>query len=89
MKIGEIIFNGNSKFSDKKLRSAMSDTKVKNPIRIFKASKFIKDIEAWVFESLNEDNSFVTEDGVVEDWGKTSSSYKEKIMIFSYFLLIR
>jgi outer membrane protein insertion porin family len=43
VKIGDITFNGNSKFSDKKLRSAMSDTKVKNPLRIFKASKFIKD----------------------------------------------
>ena len=52
---------------------------------------FIKDIEAWVLESLNEDNSFVTEDGVVEDWGKTSSSYKEKIMndLQGYVKLLR
>ena len=52
---------------------------------------FIKNIEACVFESLNEDNSFVTEDGVVEDWGKTSSSYKEKIMkdLQGYVKLLR
>ncbi len=43
IKISTIDFTGNEKFSDKKLRSAMSDTKVKNPIRIFKASKFIRD----------------------------------------------
>lgn len=43
IKIGGINFIGSSKFSDKKLRSAMSDTKQRNPIRILKASKFIKD----------------------------------------------
>jgi outer membrane protein insertion porin family len=43
IKIKAINFIGNSKFSDKKLRSAMSDTKERNPIRVFKASKFIKE----------------------------------------------
>jgi outer membrane protein insertion porin family len=43
IKIGHIDFTGNEKFSDKKLRSAMKETKQINPIRIFKASKYIKD----------------------------------------------
>lgn len=43
VKISKIDFEGNVKFSDKKLRKAMKNTKVVNPIRIFKASKFIKD----------------------------------------------
>ncbi len=43
VKISEIIFTGNNKMSSKKLHSAMKNTKKKNPIRIFKASKFIKD----------------------------------------------
>ena len=43
IKIGSIDFTGNEKFSDKKLRSAMKETKKVNPIRIFKASKYIKD----------------------------------------------
>ncbi|WPR72743.1 POTRA domain-containing protein [Flavobacterium sp. NG2] len=42
VKIHEIDFIGNTKVSDKTLRKAMKDTKQKNPIRIFKASKFIK-----------------------------------------------
>ncbi len=43
VKISEIAFSGNEKMSNYKLRKAMKNTKVKNPIRIFKASKFIKD----------------------------------------------
>ena len=43
LKISKIIFNGNEKFSDKKLRNAMSNTKKQNPIRILKASKFVKE----------------------------------------------
>ncbi|MGL2966675.1 BamA/OMP85 family outer membrane protein [Flavobacterium sp. XGLA_31] len=43
LKISRITFDGNEKFSDKKLRGAMKNTKQINPIRIFKASKFIKD----------------------------------------------
>lgn len=42
IKITQIAFEGNEKFSDKKLRKAMKNTKKINPIRIFKASKFIK-----------------------------------------------
>jgi outer membrane protein insertion porin family len=43
LKISKIKFEGNEKFSDKKLRKAMKNTKQINPIRIFKASKYIKD----------------------------------------------
>ncbi len=43
VKIQTIDFVGNTKMSDKALRKAMKDTKQKNPIRILKASKFIKD----------------------------------------------
>ncbi|MBY0487364.1 MAG: outer membrane protein assembly factor BamA [Flavobacteriaceae bacterium] len=42
IKIKSIAFEGNEKFSDKKLRKAMKNTKEINPIRIFKSSKFIK-----------------------------------------------
>ncbi|MCF6128400.1 BamA/TamA family outer membrane protein [Flavobacterium sp. AS60] len=43
LKISKITFEGNEKFSDAKLRGAMKNTKQINPIRIFKASKYIKD----------------------------------------------
>lgn len=43
LKISKITFEGNEKFSDKKLRGAMKNTKQINPIRIFKSSKFVKD----------------------------------------------
>ncbi|MFA9186913.1 outer membrane protein assembly factor BamA [Flavobacterium magnesitis] len=43
IKISSIDFVGNSKLSDKALRKAMKDTKKKNPIRLLKASKFIKE----------------------------------------------
>ena len=43
IKISKIDFVGNEKISDKALRKAMKDTKQKNPIRILKASKFIKE----------------------------------------------
>nr|WP_249684866.1 outer membrane protein assembly factor BamA [Flavobacterium sp. CYK-55] len=43
IKVKSIDFEGNEKFSDSKLRSAMKNTKQINPIRFFKASKYIKD----------------------------------------------
>ena len=43
VKIKNISFNGNEKLSDKKLRKAMKKTKKKNPIRIFKRSKYIEE----------------------------------------------
>ena len=43
VKVRTIEFEGNEKFTDSKLRKAMSNTKQKNFIRVFKRSKFIKD----------------------------------------------
>ncbi|WP_293891556.1 POTRA domain-containing protein [Flavobacterium sp.] len=43
LKISRITFEGNEKFTDAKLRKAMKNTKQINPIRILKASKYIKD----------------------------------------------
>nr|WP_240471267.1 POTRA domain-containing protein [Mesoflavibacter zeaxanthinifaciens] len=42
VKVKKINFEGNEVLSDKKLRKAMKNTKQKNPIRIFKRSKFIE-----------------------------------------------
>ncbi len=50
IKVKEIVFNGSEKLNDKKLRKAMKNTKRKNPIRIFKRSKYI---EADFEEDLN------------------------------------
>lgn len=43
VKIKHIKFSGNEKLSDKKLRKAMKKTKQKNPIRLFKRSKYVLD----------------------------------------------
>jgi hypothetical protein len=40
---------------------------------------FIKDMEAWVYESLESETSIVTEHGDEEGWNKLSKSYKDKI----------
>ena len=37
---------------------------------------FAKDVEEWVLSLVQEDNSFVTEDGVIEDWKSNSNSNK-------------
>jgi outer membrane protein insertion porin family len=43
VKIDNITFNGNEKISDKRLRKSMKNTKQKNPIRVLKRSKYIKE----------------------------------------------
>lgn len=43
VKISKIHIQGNEALSDKKLRRAMKNTKQKNPIRLFKRSKYSKD----------------------------------------------
>lgn len=43
VKVKSIDFTGNNQLSDTKLRKAFKNTKQKNPIRIFKRSKYIKD----------------------------------------------
>ncbi len=43
LKIAKISIEGNQMFSDGKLKKTMKNTKQINPIRVFKASKYIKD----------------------------------------------
>lgn len=43
VKIGQITFDGNTVFEDKKLKRLMKDTKEKRFYRIFKASKYLED----------------------------------------------
>ena len=43
VKVRRIVFEGNDQVSDAKLRKAFKNTKQRNPIRIFKRSKYIKD----------------------------------------------
>ncbi len=43
IKVKKIVFNGNEEISDKKLRKSMKNTKQKNPIRLLKRSKYVKD----------------------------------------------
>jgi outer membrane protein insertion porin family len=50
IKVRDIVFTGSEKLKDKKLRKAMKNTKKKNPIRVFKRSKYI---EADFEEDLN------------------------------------
>ena len=46
VKVSSIKFNGNEALNDKKLRKAMKNVKRKNPIRIFKRSKYTDDLFA-------------------------------------------
>lgn len=41
--------------------------------------EFIKDMQDWVTESLEDNITMVTEQGDKEDWGALSVNYKEKI----------
>ncbi|HEY0046404.1 MAG TPA: outer membrane protein assembly factor BamA [Flavobacterium sp.] len=43
IKISDIDFHGNERFSDSKLRKAMKNTKQQNFVRILKASKFVRE----------------------------------------------
>ncbi|XOK02450.1 POTRA domain-containing protein [Candidatus Marifrigoribacter sp. Uisw_064] len=52
VKVSSIEFNGNEQLSDKKLRKAMKNTKKKNPIRIFKRSKY-------TFSGIEEDKASI------------------------------
>ena len=40
---------------------------------------FAKDVEQWVMDTLEATNSFVTEQGDVEDWNSNDSKFKEQI----------
>jgi uncharacterized membrane protein len=39
---------------------------------------FARDVEQWVFDSLESTNTFVTEQGDVEDWNSDDSRFKEQ-----------
>jgi L-lactate utilization protein LutB len=41
---------------------------------------FAADIEAWVLESLNETDTFVTEQGDVEDWKNNNTKFKKEVL---------
>jgi len=41
---------------------------------------FIQDVENWVVESINQNETFVTEQGDIEDWGTMSKEYKAKVL---------
>ena len=41
---------------------------------------FIEDIEDWVLESLEDQSSYVTEQGDIESWNNVPISYKNKIL---------
>ena len=43
VKIQDIVFEGNEKLSDKKLRKSLKNTKRKMPLRVWKRSKYIKE----------------------------------------------
>jgi hypothetical protein len=40
---------------------------------------FAKDVEQWVLDSLETTNSFVTEQGDLEDWNNNDSKFKEQM----------
>ncbi len=43
VKVSQITINGNEKFSDKRVRKAMKNTKTRFPLRFWKGSKYIKE----------------------------------------------
>ena len=40
----------------------------------------IKDFKVWIKEKVKENNTFVTEQGAIEDWGGMNKQTKEKIL---------
>lgn len=41
---------------------------------------FIQDVEGWVLSSLEDQSTYVTEQGDVESWNKIGNKYKEKVL---------
>jgi len=41
---------------------------------------FAEDIEAWVLDSINDKDTFVTEQGDIEDWKHNNTKHKESIL---------
>ena len=44
------------------------------------AKQVIDDIERWILDSVEDKHTFVTEQGVIEDWGGMNKNTKEKIL---------
>lgn len=40
---------------------------------------FARDVEQWVLDTLSETNSFVTEQGDLEDWNSNDESFKKQV----------
>lgn len=40
---------------------------------------FARDVEQWVLDTLSETNSFVTEQGDLEDWNSNSENFKKQL----------
>jgi hemerythrin-like domain-containing protein len=40
---------------------------------------FARDVEQWVLNGLESVNSFVTEQGDLEDWNNNDTKYKEQV----------
>ncbi|MFL2603660.1 MAG: outer membrane protein assembly factor [Flavobacteriaceae bacterium] len=87
IKIKEIDFNGNEVFKESKLRSKLKNTKIKNPIRFWKRSKYINND---FNDDLNGLIEFYKENGfrdarILKDTllrnGKTSNSIALKLDI--------
>lgn len=86
VKVSKIDFEGNTKISDSKLKSAFKNTKVKNPIRILKSSKYIKekykeDLSTVI--SKYKENGYrdarIVSDSVTYDKKKNSVAIKVKL----------
>ncbi len=76
IKIDDIIFEGNEKLSDAKLRKAMKNTKQKFPLRFWKKSKFIEadyqeDLTAIVdkYKSKGYRDARITSDTIINNGG--------------------
>jgi len=41
---------------------------------------FARDIEDWVFETVSQQDTYVTEQGDVEDWKSNNSKHKEEVL---------
>lgn len=41
---------------------------------------FGEDMQSYILDELNKESTYVTEDGVVEDWKGMSKEYKEKVL---------
>ena len=44
------------------------------------AKQVIDDIERWILDSVEDNHTFVTEQGEVEDWGGMNKNTREKIL---------